>query len=181
MDTAACAGCGCEPWRASSNRMAQRVATASSVPSTHLKELSIRPSRPTPLSSRRSISMKSATSASNLRSTPVPIRRGGGLRLELPLATALGSRLRCILRSFSRPRPPVGWLVAGGVLGSYLLRGAGAAGVLTAIVIVVVSPATLVSIVLFVVLTVGLGLLDLRRDAPQWFAWLRGRSPRSPG
>lgn len=83
-----------------------------------------------------------------------------------------------VARALFRPRPPVGWLVAGGVVGWFLLRGLFGAGVLTAAVVAVVHPATPVWVVLFVVLTVALGLLDLRRGAPQWFAWLRGRSPQ---
>ena len=79
-----------------------------------------------------------------------------------------------------RPRPPVGWIVTASVLGYYVLRAALGAGIITALTVVALHPSGAVWIPLFITLTGMLGLLDLRHNAPQWFAWLRGRLPQRP-
>ncbi len=77
-----------------------------------------------------------------------------------------------------RPRPPVGWIVTVGVLGYYVMRAVLGAGILTALIVVVVHLSGAVWILLFIALIVVLGLFDLRYNAPQWFAWLCGRLPQ---
>jgi sulfite exporter TauE/SafE len=77
----------------------------------------------------------------------------------------------------ARARPPAGWIVAVGVLASFALRGAFLGGIATALTVVALHPSATVSIVFFLILMVALGLVELRRNAPQWFAWLLGRMP----
>jgi hypothetical protein len=59
------------------------------------------------------------------------------------------------------------------------LRALSSAGVLTALLVVAVHPATPVWIAAWVVLTLLLGAIDMRQSLPSWFAWFRG-TPRPP-
>lgn len=78
-----------------------------------------------------------------------------------------------------RSRPSVGWFVAIGVLANFVFRGVVAAGIITALIVVVIHPPTAVWIVLLIALTIAVSLIELRREAPQWFAWLVGRAAHS--
>lgn len=78
----------------------------------------------------------------------------------------------------SRSRPSVGWLVTVGVLANFIFRGVVAAGISTALIVAVIHPPTAVWIVLLIALTIAVSLIELRREAPQWFAWLVGRAAR---
>lgn len=77
----------------------------------------------------------------------------------------------------SRARPPVGWLVALGVLANFVFRGVVAAGIITALIVASVHPSRPIWILTLIVLTIIVSLIELRRGAPQWFAWLVGRAP----
>ncbi|HTB49602.1 MAG TPA: hypothetical protein VK701_01370 [Solirubrobacteraceae bacterium] len=79
----------------------------------------------------------------------------------------------------SRPRPPVGWFVAVGVLASFVLRGVVVAGIITALIVAFMHPPHPISILTLIALTIFLSLVELYRSAPQWFAWLVGRQPQS--
>ena len=83
----------------------------------------------------------------------------------------------------SRPRPGVGWLVAIAVLAWFLLLGAGAAGVVTALVALTIHPAGVVWIPLLAILALFFDAVLMREFAPAWFAWLAGRPrprPKTP-
>ena len=79
----------------------------------------------------------------------------------------------------SRPRPPVGWLIAVGVLASFILSGVVVAGIITALIVAFMHPPHPISILMLIALTIFLSLVALYRNAPQWFAWLVGRQPQS--
>jgi hypothetical protein len=79
----------------------------------------------------------------------------------------------------SRSRPSVGWFVAVGVLANFVFRGVVAAGISTALIVAVIHPPTAVWIVLLIALTIAVSLIELRRETPQWFAWLIGHAARS--
>gem|GEM_PF-6873067 len=76
----------------------------------------------------------------------------------------------------SRSRPPVGWLVAIGVLMSFVFRGVVAAGISTALIVEFIHPPRPVWVLSLIALTIVVSLVELRRYAPQWFAWLSGRT-----
>jgi hypothetical protein len=79
----------------------------------------------------------------------------------------------------SRPRPPVGWLIAVGVLASFILRGVVVAGIITALIVAFMHPPHPISILMLIALTIFLSLVALYRSAPQWFAWLVTRQPQN--
>ena len=79
----------------------------------------------------------------------------------------------------SRSRPPVGWIVAVGVLANFLFRGVVAAGISTALIVEFIHPPRPVWIFFLIALTIAVSLIELRREAPQWFAWLVARAARS--
>lgn len=76
----------------------------------------------------------------------------------------------------SRPRPPVGWLIAVGVLASFILSGVVVAGIITALMVTSVHPPHSIWILMLIALTISVSLVELRRSAPQWFAWLIGHT-----
>jgi len=76
-----------------------------------------------------------------------------------------------------RARPDAGWLVAIAALGSYALFAVVLAGCLTAAVVAVFQPPTLVWVALLLALTVSLTVLGLRRYSPDWYSWLLGCNP----
>lgn len=79
----------------------------------------------------------------------------------------------------SRPRPPVGWLVTFAVLTNFVFRGVVAAGIVTALIVAFVRPSHPIWILMLIALTIFASLVELRRSAPQWFAWLIGRTLQS--
>jgi hypothetical protein len=79
----------------------------------------------------------------------------------------------------SRPRPLVGWLVAVGVLASFIVRGVVVAGIITALIVAFMHPSHPIWILMLIALTIFLSLIELYRSAPQWFAWLVGHQPQS--
>jgi hypothetical protein len=79
----------------------------------------------------------------------------------------------------SRPRPPVGWLIAVGVLASFILIGVVVAGIITALIVAFMHPPHPISILMLIALTIFLSLVALYRSAPQRFAWLVGRQPQT--
>jgi len=77
-------------------------------------------------------------------------------------------------------RPPVGWLVAISVVGCYVFVAVLAAGFLTAAVVAILQPAKPIWIALLIALSLTFTLVGLRQYSPQWYAWLRGRTPHRP-
>jgi len=76
-----------------------------------------------------------------------------------------------------RPRPEVGWLIAVSVFGVYVLFcGVLPAGILTAVMVVILNPTTPIWMAVWIALTLALTLLALRRFSPDWYGWLLGRS-----
>ncbi len=85
-----------------------------------------------------------------------------------------------VLRRWSRARPQVGWLVAVAAVGSNALFAAVLAGCLTAVIVALFQPPTMVWVILFMGLTAALTMLGLRRYSPEWYSWLLGRATDDP-
>ena len=80
------------------------------------------------------------------------------------------------MRPYSRP--PIGWLATIGVFAWYGFVAVVGAGIFTALLVAALRPPAAVWIPAWIVLALALGALNLHHDAPQWFAWVRGRDPR---
>jgi hypothetical protein len=52
------------------------------------------------------------------------------------------------------------------------------AGVFTALLVAALHPSAAVWVAVWIALTVALGAFQMRRQAPEWFAWACGRDPR---
>jgi hypothetical protein len=64
-------------------------------------------------------------------------------------------------------------------LASFIFRGVVAAGIITALMIASVHLPGPIWILMLIALTIFVSLVELRCSAPQWFAWIIGRTPQS--
>lgn len=79
------------------------------------------------------------------------------------------------------PRSPQRPIVVAHVLAWVGLRAFVSAGVVTALLVAALHPETPIWIAAWVVLTLLIGVFEMRQQLPGWFAWFQGRPPQSPG